>query len=488
MKQSKGKKIAAVIIAALLVICSIVVTILAVKLAVLPVKLIVGLLVVLWGIDILLLFLLLKKRKAFWPAAVVSVIMIVILGIGTYYLYHTEKMMSNITNTVVQTDSVSAYVLKDSPAEDIQDTEGFTFGILKEIDRENTDKAISDMESKVEFNLNCQEYEDMFSMVDELYENEIDAIIINDAFVSLIGEEEGYESFTEDIRALTTTIQEKEVEIKEPQTEDTEVNQGYFLAYISGIDTYGGVTNKSRSDVNILAAVNTETKQILLLSTPRDYYVELPISNGSKDKLTHAGIYGVEVSMGTLENLYDVDIDYFLRMNFSGFIDIVNALGGIDVYSEYAFTVEPVMSYQKGYNHVNGLQALAFARERHSFGTGDNQRGKNQMEVIKAVIRKCTSPSVLSNYAELMESMAGTFETDMDESKIAELVNAQLFSGGDWNVVSYSVTGSNSSAQTYSMPGRSVYVMEPDMDSVEKAQELLERVKNGEILSQEELQ
>lgn len=489
MKKNKGKKIAAGVISALLLVCSMIVTVMMVKLAVLPMKLVAVLLVVLWVVDILLVFLLWRKGKTFWPAAVVSMIGIVILGMGTYYLYHTEKMMNKITETVVQTDSVSAYVLQDSPAEDIQDTEGFTFGILKEIDRENTDKAIADMESKVDFTLECQEYEDMFSMVDDLYDKKVDAIIINDSFVSMIEEEEGYDSFSEDIRALTTSIQEKEVEIKQPETTDQiSETPEFFIAYISGIDTYGGVTNKSRSDVNILAAVNIETKQILLLSTPRDYYVELPVSNGSRDKLTHAGIYGVEVSMGTLENLYDVDIDYFLRMNFSGFIDIVDALGGIDVYSEYTFTVDPVMTYQKGYNHVNGIQALAFARERHSFGSGDNQRGKNQMEVIKAMIKKCTSPSVLSNYSSLMDSIAGTFETNMEESKIAELVNAQLFNGGDWNVVSYSVTGTNSSAHTYSMPGRSVYVMEPDMDSVELGKELLERVKNGEILSQEELQ
>lgn len=234
-------------------------------------------------------------------------------------------------------------------------------------------------------------------------------------------------------------------------------------------------------------AVNTKTKQVLLLSTPRDYYVEIPVSGGNMDKLTHAGLYGVDVSMGALENVYDVDVDYFVRMNFSGFIDIIDALGGVDVYSAYNFTVDPIMTYQKGYNHVNGLQALAFARERKSFASGDFQRGKNQMEIIKAVMKKCSSPAILTNYAELMASISDTFETSVTETRIAELVNAQLFDGDSWNVVSYGVTGRCSKAETYSMPGLKTDVVLPDEESVDYGKELLERVRNGEILTQEDI-
>lgn len=488
MKQKKSKIVSWIIIA-LLFLCNVMFSVMMVRLAVIPIKLLVVILLVTWICSVAAGWLIITKKKIFRIASLSAVFMIVLLCVGTYYLYHTEQMLNEVTNVVVQADAVSVYVLKDNPAEGIQDTKEFAFGILKEIDRQNTDKAIKEIEEKVDFTLNYKEYEDMFSMVDDLYKQEIDGVIINDSFIEMIADEEGYEGFSEDIRILTTTIQEKEVVIEEPEVvTEAEKNPEFFIVYVSGIDTYGGVTNKSRSDVNILAAVNTGTKQILLLSTPRDYYVELPVSNGSKDKLTHAGIYGVDVSMGTLEKLYDVNIDYFLRMNFSGFIDIVDALDGVDVYSEYTFTVDPVMTYKKGYNHVNGIQALAFARERHSFSDGDNQRGKNQMEVIKAIVNRGTSSAILANYSGIMNSIAGTFETNMSDSKIAELVNAQLFGGGDWDVKSYSVIGSNSKAQTYSMPGRSVYVMEPDRQSVERASKLLEHVKNGNIISKEELQ
>ena len=162
--------------------------------------------------------------------------------------------------------------------------------------------------------------------------------------------------------------------------------------YLSGIDTYGGISARSRSDVNILAVVNTRTKNILLLSTPRDYYVDFEATGGAKDKLTHAGIYGVEQSMDALERLYDIDIDYYLRINFTGFVDIIDALGGVDVYSDYDFTVQNIKEYHKGYNHLDGLEALAFARERYSFADGDYQRARNQMEVIVPLSTKRYHP------------------------------------------------------------------------------------------------
>jgi LCP family protein required for cell wall assembly len=161
--------------------------------------------------------------------------------------------------------------------------------------------------------------------------------------------------------------------------------------YISGMDTWGHISVASRSDVNILAAVNPQTKQILLVSTPRDYYVPLSISGGAKDKLTHAGIYGIDVSEDTMEMLYDVDIDYYFKLNFSGFEGLIDAMGGITVWSDYDFTVDPIKHYVVGENQLTGLEALAFARERHAFAGGDRQRGTNQMNVIQSVIDKMCS-------------------------------------------------------------------------------------------------
>ena len=245
-----------------------------------------------------------------------------------------------------------------------------------------------------------------------------------------------------------------------------------FTVYISGIDTYGSVNTRSRSDVNILAVVNTTTGKIQLINTPRDYYVPLPISNGSRDKLTHAGIYGIEVSEGTIADLYGIQIDYYLRMNFTSFIKIVDELGGIDVNSEYDFSVGG-FHYNKGINHLNGEQALGFARERHSFNTGDVQRGKDQMEVIKGVIQKLSSKEMLTNFDSILAAISDSIQTDMPTDTMYSLVRYQLENNLTWSVDSYTVTGYDASNTTFSMPGFYAYVMVPNEDTVNEAKQLI---------------
>ena len=256
--------------------------------------------------------------------------------------------------------------------------------------------------------------------------------------------------------------------------------------HISGSDTREStLPSRSRSDVNILASINTETRQVLLISTPRDYYVPLSISNGVPDKLTHAGIYGVQVSMDTLSMLYEVPVDYYFRVNFNGFVDIIDALGGIDVYSDYTFDSGNVSGYhfEEGWNSVNGEQALAFCRERYAFASGDRQRGRNQMAVIQGVLNKATSPAILANYTSVLDSAAGCMETNVPYDTIAEIVRDQLAGGGDWNVVSYSVDGTGDSQVPYSMSS-SVYVMIPDTSTVDQAKSLLAQIAAGETLQQ----
>lgn len=246
-----------------------------------------------------------------------------------------------------------------------------------------------------------------------------------------------------------------------------------FVLYISGIDTYGGLSARSRSDVNILMAVNTTDKKILMLATPRDFYVDFAASKGQKDKLTHAGIYGVSASMDALERLYTIKIPYYLRINFSGFIQVIDALGGVDVYSDYDFTVKNIRDYHKGYNHLTGLEALAFARERYSFANGDYQRAKNQMEVIRAVIDACTSPAFLKNYRSVMKAIGGSFETNMPEDQITALAKMQLSDNREWNMDTFTADGTSAYKPTYSMPGRNLYVILPNSESVQKAKALL---------------
>ena len=268
--------------------------------------------------------------------------------------------------------------------------------------------------------------------------------------------------------------------------EANKITKEPFVIYLSGVDTRGELTEKARSDVNILAVVNPQTKQVALINTPRDYYVDLAGTN-SKDKLTHAGLYGVETSMATLGNLYGVNVEHYIRINFAGFISIIDAVGGVDVYSDQAFTsvgspgyYDPT-TFAEGWNHLDGKSALAFARERHAFASGDIQRGINQMKVIDAMANKLKSPTVLMSFSKLMDAVSDCFVTSLSQEQISALVRMQLSDLANWDIQSYSVTGSSGkSSQCYSAKGQSLYVMKPDESSVTQAKELIASVLGGE--------
>lgn len=411
-------------------------------------------------------------------ASVLTVILTAVYVIGAVYIGKTNNTISDVTTAEVQTDVVSMYVMDDDPAQTVNDAANYEIGIMSSVDRENTDKTIDSIESQLGSQLNIQEYNTMFDLADALKSEEVGAIIINEAYVGIIGDVENYEWMTTDIRQITTV--EHAVESSpEADAEVSDETQNTFVMYLSGIDTYGGISARSRSDVNILAVVNTDTKNILLLSTPRDFYVDYSVTGGAKDKLTHAGIYGIDASIDALERLYDIDVNYYLRINFTGFMDVIDALGGISVYSDYEFTVNNVKTFQKGYNDVNGREALAFARERYSFADGDYQRGRNQMEVIRAVINKAASSSLLVNYTSVMDAIAGSFETNMPRSQIAALVRMQLSDMAQWNITSYTSSGQSMYAETFSMPGQDLYVIVPDENSIAEAKEQINAVLSG---------
>ena len=268
--------------------------------------------------------------------------------------------------------------------------------------------------------------------------------------------------------------------------EANKITKEPFVIYLSGVDTRGELTEKARSDVNILAAVNPVTKRVVLINTPRDYYVDLA-GTSDKDKLTHAGLYGVETSMETLGNLYGVNVDHYIRINFAGFISIIDALGGVDVYSDQAFTsvgspgyYDPT-AFVEGWNHLDGKAALAFARERHAFASGDIQRGINQMKVIDAMLNKIKSPALLMGFSKIMDAASDCFVTDFSQDQISALVRMQLSDFANWDIQSYTVTGSSgTSTQCYSAKGQKLYVMKPDEASVSKAKEMIATVLGGE--------
>ena len=268
--------------------------------------------------------------------------------------------------------------------------------------------------------------------------------------------------------------------------EANKITKEPFVLYLSGVDNRGELTEKARSDVNILAVVNPTTKRVALINTPRDYYVDLA-GTDSKDKLTHAGLYGVETSMATLGNLYGIQVDHYIRIDFSGFISIIDAVGGVDVYSDQAFTsvgspgyYDPT-TFAEGWNHLDGKSALAFARERHAFASGDIQRGINQMKVIDAMANKLKSPTVLMSFSKLMDAVSDCFVTSLSQEQISALVRMQLGDLASWDIESCSVTGSSGkSSQCYSAKGQSLYVMKPDENSVNEAKALIAAVLGGE--------
>ena len=268
--------------------------------------------------------------------------------------------------------------------------------------------------------------------------------------------------------------------------EANQITKEPFVVYLSGVDNRGELTDKARSDVNILAVVNPKTKRVALVNTPRDYYVDLA-GTDSKDKLTHAGLYGVETSMATLGNLYGVNVEHYIRINFAGFINIIDAIGGVDVYSDQAFTsvgspgyYDPT-TFAEGWNHLDGKSALAFARERHAFASGDIQRGINQMKVIDAMVNKLKSPALLMSFSKLMDAAADCFVTSLSQDQITALVRMQLSDLASWDIQSCSVTGtSGKSSKCYSAKGQSLYVMKPDENSVNEAKALIASVLDGE--------
>lgn len=427
----------------------------------------------------------------FIGGTVLAVIMIAILAFGGFYINKTRSAISNISGETTEVTQMAVYVKSDDAADSVEATAGYTYGILSSLDRENTDGAVAHLNSQFGTEVQTKEYAGLTELADGILNGEVNAMLLNSGYLSVYEDMDGYTDFSTKIKEVGTVDVESTIQSAEESTPIepiTTANGGkVYTIYLSGIDTRGEMTAKSRSDVNIIATVNTDTHEILLVSTPRDYFVPLSISGGAPDKLTHAGIYGIDVCMDTLGMLYDIDINYYFRINFGGFVKVIDALGGITVNSDYDFDSKNILGYHfnKGENYVNGEQALIFARERYAFQEGDRQRGKNQMEVIRGVVKKALSPEILTSYSSILSSLDGCFGTNITYEEIAQILQQQLTNGGDWTIVSYSVNGTGATEKPYSM-SQKAYVMVPDYNTVDKAKSLMEKVRNGEVVTQEE--
>ena len=403
---------------------------------------------------------------------IILCIFIMIYSFGLVYLNKTLNFMDKIKSKGYQTEEYYILVLKNSSYENLSDIENKELAIYN--GDENYNKALEDIKKKI--NLQEKKYDNYADAVNAVMNKKVTSVLISSAYKSIL--EEQIDQFNEKLKILdTTTIKVK----SEIQTDNIDVTKQSFNVYISGIDIYGDISLVSRSDVNMIATVNPNTHQVLLTSIPRDYYVRLHNTTGYKDKLTHAGLYGINMSITTIEDLFDIDIDYYVRVNFTTLVNLVDAIGGIDITSDKVFTsyTNKSCTYQKGKNHLDGKCALAFSRERYAYSEGDRHRVQNQQTVITAILNKTLSSSTLvKKYTSILQSMGDSFQTNIPQDKIYALVNMQLYSMPKWNITSISVYGKDSYNYTYSYSSGKLYVMEPDMSTVALATSKIKEVEN----------
>lgn len=438
-----------------------------------------GVLLVLLGITLISQLAVRGKGKI--VGKVFSFLMTIVLAVGSFYVYKTGGTLLSIAGGGSESHKMVAVVRESDKAEELSDAEDYVFGIQYATDGENTDKALSNINKQLKKSIDTEVFDNMEEMAQALMDEEIDIIVYDSNYQNTM------EKASEGFGSNTRVIYEYTVEETQDVSLDVPVQSEPFTVYISGIDIYGNVEDSSRSDVNIIATVNPTTHQILLVTTPRDYYVEIPgISGGMKDKLTHAGNYGVDVSIDTLEELYQVSIPFYGRLNFTSFINIIDILGGVDVESEYAFTTGTdagaVVEIQEGTNHLDGQEALAFARERHALVDGDNQRGKNQEALITAMIKKMVSPSMIVKAADILDEAADSVETNMSMKQIRALIKQQLSDHSDWQIYSMAADGIGGQEMCYSTGSQYLYVTIPNEDTVAEIADMINKVEAGEMI------
>lgn len=442
----------------------------------------IGVLLILLGITLLTQI---GARGKGIPGKIFSVVLSIVLAIGSYSIGTVNGAFEKMTGANTKTSAVLVAVREDNSAEKIEDTVGYEYGVYYGADETQITSTINKINEEIQSEIQTKEYESVIELAQALLNGEVEAIIYKGSQEGLINEQiDEFEELSRNIYSYNIVV---EIENESVDVDMTEP----FAVYLSGIDTTGDVSAEGRSDVNIIAVVNPTSHQVLLVTTPRDYYVTIPnISYGQYDKLTHAGIYGVDASMATLENLYDVEIPFFGKVNFTSMINIVDELGGLDVESDATFTTSTnsgiVFDVTEGMNHFNGKQALAFCRERKNLPDGDNARGRHQQAVITAIIKKMMSPAMLKGAMGIIESVSDGVDTNMSMDQIQALIKTQLRTGAEWNIYSVSATGYGERNVCYSSGSASLYVTVPDDTSVANIQALIDDVIAGNPIEDSE--
>lgn len=425
---------------------------------------------------LLVFFLLFKFKNKFLKVIhilsyIFTIILLITFAIGIFYLNKTKNLFENISIIKEEVTDYYLIVLNDSIYEEPSD--------LYEKDLAYYEKTSQEVLNSIKLNLTYIETTDITILKDKLFNQEVSAILISDIIKNKYLEEDP--TFETKTRILKTISIKTEIE---DITKRVSIKNTPYNVLISGIDTYGDINKTSRNDVNIIATINPNTNEVLLTSIPRDYYVQLHGTDGYKDKLTHASYYGINMAVQTIEDIFDIDINYYVKVNFTTVVDLVNEIGGIEVYADQAISLSGCPQINVGLNKLNGACALAFSRERHSYSDGDRHRGRNQQEVIKAIFNKLSSGSTfLTEYTDILNTLENKFATNMDMNEITSFLKYELNDLKDYKIITTQVDGYGSMGPTYSYPNQDLWIMIPYENTIDNAKNLINRVLNNESIS-----
>lgn len=485
-EQNKFLIVFSILLSILLVIASFYFLYQLIKINVLPTKLLFLITIIFVLLDAIFALLL-----CYYTRAVVSKIICVVITLalifgscmGGYYISKTGSLLTNITNVTKHAkNTVSVVVKQSSDIKNKSQLNGLSVGTLRTIGTQGSSKALKEL-SKDGIVMNQSEYDSLSSMLEAFYNGEVDSIIINESSRSQILDMESYADFDNNTRVVYQTSYK--VENTDKANAVTDITSKPFNVLISGSDTRGGFDENGRSDVIMVATVNPKTSTILLTSVPRDFYVTTACDaadgcmQGALDKITHTGIHGTNTTKRTVEQLLGIEINYTFKVGFDTVTDLVDALGGVDVYVEPGYAVSTsTFSVHEGVNHLDGQHALAYARERYSYTEGDRQRTKNQQQVLMGIVNEATKPSVITKYASIMDAMANTFSTTMSNEEISDLIKYQINNNPKWKMEQYMVDGTGDTLMCAEL-GDVASVMVPDQSTVKMAKDKINAVLAG---------
>ena len=420
-------------------------------------------------VGVILITLILNSRLRCWVKNVITFLTFIVMILEILFLvYGTSllKFASSITDTGLRVETYGVYVKNSSMYSDIKDLNDKTLSYLYIPNDVETKETLNKIDEKEGINIDVDSKDTLEELLDYLLEDSTDAIFMNTSFESIAKEE--YPEKYHELKCIYTI---DKVNYVKTEKSEKNITKDTFAVYISGIDTSGKVASSARSDVNIIMVVNPTTHQVLLINTPRDYYVPLHTS-GKNDKLTHAGLKGIEESANTLADLYDVKTDYYVRVNFTSFIKVINSLGGITVNVSKSFceqdskrNFENQICLKKGTQTLTGEQALAYARHRKTLSKGDMSRGENQMDIIEAMLKKAMSPAILKNYSSIISALSGNVVTNMTSDEMINFAKMQVSKNPSWDFHMVSATGT-SGMRVCAALGVKASVVVPDETSV----------------------